>query len=118
MSSEEEAKVVKKNDDAPIIEEWVSDDEEEDVSQPKIEKRIVSPILAERCVDGGGRWVDDGGLYITDVGVTDIGSLCKGGRAHTLGLESVRRASVGAGGFCEPDISDNAELRQDALNIE
>ncbi|GJU40892.1 ribonuclease H-like domain-containing protein [Tanacetum coccineum] len=32
MSSEEEPKVVKKYDDAPSIEEWVSDDEEEDVS--------------------------------------------------------------------------------------
>ncbi|GJU68004.1 hypothetical protein Tco_1254263 [Tanacetum coccineum] len=32
MSSEEEPKVVRKNDDAPIIKEWVSDDEEEDVS--------------------------------------------------------------------------------------
>ncbi|GJV93321.1 ribonuclease H-like domain-containing protein [Tanacetum coccineum] len=39
MSSEEEPKVVRKCDDAPIIEEWVSDDEEEDVSQPKIEKK-------------------------------------------------------------------------------
>nr|GEU55471.1 reverse transcriptase domain-containing protein [Tanacetum cinerariifolium] len=32
MSSEEEPKIVRKNDDAPIIEEWVSDNEEEDVS--------------------------------------------------------------------------------------
>ncbi|GJZ29119.1 hypothetical protein Tco_0573766 [Tanacetum coccineum] len=32
MSSEEEPKVVRKNDDAPIIEEWVLDDEEEDLS--------------------------------------------------------------------------------------
>ncbi|GKB85383.1 putative ribonuclease H-like domain-containing protein [Tanacetum coccineum] len=47
MSSEEEPKIVKKNDDAPIIEEWVSDDEEEDVSQPKIEKRIVSPSIVK-----------------------------------------------------------------------
>nr|GEW21508.1 hypothetical protein [Tanacetum cinerariifolium] len=31
-SSEEEPKVVRKNDDAPIIKEWVSDDEEHDVS--------------------------------------------------------------------------------------
>nr|GEX00563.1 hypothetical protein [Tanacetum cinerariifolium] len=31
-SSEEEPKLVRKNDDAPIIEEWVSDNEEEDVS--------------------------------------------------------------------------------------
>ncbi|GJW47947.1 ribonuclease H-like domain-containing protein [Tanacetum coccineum] len=39
MSSEEEPKVVRKNDDALIFEEWVSDDEEEDVSQPKIKKK-------------------------------------------------------------------------------
>nr|GEX86905.1 hypothetical protein [Tanacetum cinerariifolium] len=31
-SSEEEPKVVRKNDDAPIIKEWVSDNKEEDVS--------------------------------------------------------------------------------------
>ncbi|GJZ16138.1 putative ribonuclease H-like domain-containing protein [Tanacetum coccineum] len=43
MSSEEETKVVRKNDDALCIEEWVSDDEEEDVSQPKIEKKTVRP---------------------------------------------------------------------------
>ncbi|GJS75190.1 ribonuclease H-like domain-containing protein [Tanacetum coccineum] len=41
MSSEEEPKVVRKNDDASCIKEWVSDDEEEDVSQAKIEKKIV-----------------------------------------------------------------------------
>ncbi|GJY78582.1 hypothetical protein Tco_0484383 [Tanacetum coccineum] len=37
MSNEEEPKVVRKNDDDPCIKEWVSDDEEEDLSQPKIE---------------------------------------------------------------------------------
>ncbi|GJX20601.1 hypothetical protein Tco_0223278 [Tanacetum coccineum] len=41
MSSKEEPKVVRKNDEAPIIEEWVSDDEEEDVSWHKTEKKIV-----------------------------------------------------------------------------
>nr|GEW37927.1 hypothetical protein [Tanacetum cinerariifolium] len=35
-SSEEEPKVVRKHDDAPIIKEWVLDDEKKDVSQPKI----------------------------------------------------------------------------------
>ncbi|GJR55609.1 hypothetical protein Tco_1406130 [Tanacetum coccineum] len=45
MSSEEEPKVVRKNDDAPCIEEWVSDDEEKDVSQPKIEKKTVRPSI-------------------------------------------------------------------------
>ncbi|GJT08506.1 hypothetical protein Tco_0842968 [Tanacetum coccineum] len=48
MSSEEEPKVVRKNDDAPIIEEWVSDDEEEDVSQPKIEKKIVRHSIVKK----------------------------------------------------------------------
>ncbi|GKB36091.1 putative ribonuclease H-like domain-containing protein [Tanacetum coccineum] len=48
MSSEEEPKVVRKNDDAPCIEEWVSDDEEEDVSQPKSEKKTVRPIIVKK----------------------------------------------------------------------
>ncbi|GKB38362.1 ribonuclease H-like domain-containing protein [Tanacetum coccineum] len=47
MSSEQEPKVVKKNNDAPIIEERVSDDEKEDVSQTKTEKKIVKPIIAK-----------------------------------------------------------------------
>ncbi|GJV39335.1 hypothetical protein Tco_1417775 [Tanacetum coccineum] len=46
-SSEEEPKVVRKSDDAPIIEEWVSDDEEEDVSQPKIQKKTVKPSFVK-----------------------------------------------------------------------
>nr|GEX01125.1 reverse transcriptase domain-containing protein [Tanacetum cinerariifolium] len=46
-SSEEEPKVVRKNDDAPIIEEWMSDNKKEDVSQPKIEKKIVRPCIAK-----------------------------------------------------------------------
>ncbi|GJY54605.1 hypothetical protein Tco_0446269 [Tanacetum coccineum] len=48
MSSEEEPKVVRKNDDAPIIKEWVSDDEEEDVSQPKTEKKTVRPSIVKK----------------------------------------------------------------------
>nr|GEV06375.1 hypothetical protein [Tanacetum cinerariifolium] len=40
-SSEEETKVVRKNTDALIIEECVSDNEEENVNQPKIVKKIV-----------------------------------------------------------------------------
>ncbi|GKF29201.1 hypothetical protein Tco_0095543 [Tanacetum coccineum] len=41
-------KVVKKYDDALIIEEWMSDDEEEDVSQPKIIKKIVRPSIVKK----------------------------------------------------------------------
>ncbi|GJZ06993.1 putative ribonuclease H-like domain-containing protein [Tanacetum coccineum] len=48
MSSKEEPKVVRKNDDALIIEEWVSDNEEEDVSQHKIEKKTVRPSIVKK----------------------------------------------------------------------
>nr|GEW27577.1 hypothetical protein [Tanacetum cinerariifolium] len=46
-SSEEVPKVVRKNDDTSIIKEWVSGNEEEDVSQPKIEKKTVRPSMAK-----------------------------------------------------------------------
>nr|GEW38007.1 xylulose kinase-1 [Tanacetum cinerariifolium] len=47
-SSEEETKVVRKNPDAPIVEVWVSDDEEENVTQAKIVKKIVRPIIVKK----------------------------------------------------------------------
>ncbi|GJT93428.1 ribonuclease H-like domain-containing protein [Tanacetum coccineum] len=40
--------IVRKNDDSSIIEEWVLDDEEEDVSQPKIEKKTVRPNIVKK----------------------------------------------------------------------
>ncbi|GJT42811.1 ribonuclease H-like domain-containing protein [Tanacetum coccineum] len=46
-SDEEVSKVVKKSNDSPIIEDWVSDSEEEDVSQTKTEKKIVMPSIAK-----------------------------------------------------------------------
>ncbi|GJR42459.1 putative ribonuclease H-like domain-containing protein [Tanacetum coccineum] len=48
MSSKEEPKVVRKYDDTQSIKEWVSDDEEEDVSQPKIEKKTVRPSIVKK----------------------------------------------------------------------
>ncbi|GJU87609.1 hypothetical protein Tco_1295155 [Tanacetum coccineum] len=47
-SSEEEPKEVRKNDDALIIEEWVSDSEEKNVSQTKTEKKTVKPSIAKK----------------------------------------------------------------------
>ncbi|GKF71509.1 hypothetical protein Tco_0207623 [Tanacetum coccineum] len=48
MSSEEKPKVVRKNEDAPINEEWVLVDEEKDVSQTKIEKKTVRPSIVKK----------------------------------------------------------------------
>ncbi|GJS91440.1 hypothetical protein Tco_0774076 [Tanacetum coccineum] len=46
-SYEEVSGIVRKNNDAPIIEEWVSDSEEENVSQPKAEEKTVKPSIAK-----------------------------------------------------------------------
>ncbi|GJZ46243.1 ribonuclease H-like domain-containing protein [Tanacetum coccineum] len=46
-SDEEVSKVVRKSDDSPIIEDWVLDSEEENVSQTKTEKKIVKPSIAK-----------------------------------------------------------------------
>ncbi|GJS47724.1 putative ribonuclease H-like domain-containing protein [Tanacetum coccineum] len=46
-SSEEEPKKVRKNDDTLIIEEWLSDSEEENVSQTKTKKKTVKPSIAK-----------------------------------------------------------------------
>ncbi|GJS81932.1 putative ribonuclease H-like domain-containing protein [Tanacetum coccineum] len=45
-ASTDKPKVVRKNNGAPIIEEWVSDSEDEDESKPKIEKKTVKPSFA------------------------------------------------------------------------
>nr|GEU61907.1 ribonuclease H-like domain-containing protein [Tanacetum cinerariifolium] len=44
-SSEEETKQVRKNHDALIVEDWVSDDEEENIAQPKIVNKTVKPSI-------------------------------------------------------------------------
>ncbi|GKE64470.1 hypothetical protein Tco_1518631 [Tanacetum coccineum] len=46
-ASEAKPKVVRKSNDAPIIEDWVSDSEEEDVPQAKIEKKTVKSSFAK-----------------------------------------------------------------------
>ncbi|GJW14851.1 hypothetical protein Tco_0018984 [Tanacetum coccineum] len=44
---EEVSKVVRKSDDYLIIKEWVSDSEEENVSQTKTKKKTVKPSIAK-----------------------------------------------------------------------
>nr|GEV54814.1 hypothetical protein CTI12_AA187700 [Tanacetum cinerariifolium] len=45
--SEDVPKVLKKDNGAPIIEDWKSNDEDESMPQPKIEKKIVKPSVAK-----------------------------------------------------------------------
>ncbi|GJQ96291.1 retrovirus-related pol polyprotein from transposon TNT 1-94 [Tanacetum coccineum] len=46
-ASEAKPKAVRKNNSAPIIEDWVSDSEEENVSQTKIEKKTAKPSFVK-----------------------------------------------------------------------
>ncbi|GJY57863.1 retrovirus-related pol polyprotein from transposon TNT 1-94 [Tanacetum coccineum] len=46
-ASEAKSKTVRKNNGALIIEDWVSDSEEENVSQTKIEKKIAKPSFVK-----------------------------------------------------------------------
>ncbi|GJY34265.1 ribonuclease H-like domain-containing protein [Tanacetum coccineum] len=46
-ASEAKPKAVRKNNGAPIIEDWVSDNEEDDVSQAKTEKKTFKPSFAK-----------------------------------------------------------------------
>ncbi|GJS41301.1 hypothetical protein Tco_0566344 [Tanacetum coccineum] len=46
-TDEEVSKVVRKSNDSPIIEDWVLDSEEENVSQTKTEKKTVKPSIAK-----------------------------------------------------------------------
>ncbi|GJW35112.1 ribonuclease H-like domain-containing protein [Tanacetum coccineum] len=88
MSTEEEPKVVRKYDDALSIEEWVSDDEEEDVSQPKTEKKTVRPSIGNPQMDLQDQGVIDSGCsrhmtgnmsYLTDYKEIDGGYVAFGG---------------------------------------
>ncbi|GJY84813.1 hypothetical protein Tco_0498839 [Tanacetum coccineum] len=47
VRKKKEPKKVRENNDAPIIEEWVSDDEEQDESKTKPEKKTVIPTTAK-----------------------------------------------------------------------
>ncbi|GKD66334.1 hypothetical protein Tco_1308442, partial [Tanacetum coccineum] len=46
-ASEAKSKAVRKNNDAPIIKDWVFDSEEEDVPQAKTEKKTVKSSFAK-----------------------------------------------------------------------
>ncbi|GJT33153.1 retrovirus-related pol polyprotein from transposon TNT 1-94 [Tanacetum coccineum] len=45
---EVEPKKVRENNDAPIIEDWVSDDEDNDEPNPKVEKKTVIPTATKK----------------------------------------------------------------------
>ncbi|GKF53660.1 hypothetical protein Tco_0160570, partial [Tanacetum coccineum] len=53
--SETSSKEIKKTPDAPIIEDWVSDDEEQDKPTPKVMKKTVESKIVKQDVVSDGK---------------------------------------------------------------
>ncbi|GJY06569.1 uncharacterized mitochondrial protein-like protein [Tanacetum coccineum] len=106
MSSEEEPKVLRKYDDAPSTEEWVSDDKEEDVSQPKTEKKTVrSNIVKKEFVkskqqEKTARKTVNPQMDLQDQGVIDSGCSrhMTGNMSYLIDYEEIDGGYVAFGG--------------------
>ncbi|GJZ51871.1 hypothetical protein Tco_0606386 [Tanacetum coccineum] len=113
-SSKEEPKVVRKNDDALIIEECVSDDKEEDVSQPNIEKKTGNPqmdLQDQVVIDSGCSGHMTGNMsYLTDYEEIDGRYVAFGG--NPKGGKITRKILVRAA-----TTASSLEAEQDSGNI-
>ncbi|GJS26372.1 retrovirus-related pol polyprotein from transposon TNT 1-94, partial [Tanacetum coccineum] len=84
-SDEEVFEIDMKNIDAPIIKEWVSDSEEENVSQPKTRKQLSlgnpqMDLQDKRVIDSGcSRHMTGNMSYLTDYEEIDGGYVAFGG---------------------------------------
>ncbi|GJT07197.1 putative ribonuclease H-like domain-containing protein [Tanacetum coccineum] len=82
-SNEEVSKVVRKSDDSSIIKDWVSDSEEENVSQTKTEKKTGNPqmdLQDQGVIDSGcSRHMTGNMSYLTDYEEIDGGYVAFGG---------------------------------------
>ncbi|GJS62257.1 putative ribonuclease H-like domain-containing protein [Tanacetum coccineum] len=121
MSSEEETKVVRKNDDALCIEEWVLDDEEEDVSQPKTKKKTVRPSIVKKEFDQG---VIDSGCsrhmignmsYLTDYEEIDGGYVAFGG--NPKGGKITRKGTIKTGNLDFKNVYFVRELKFNLFSV-
>nr|GEW42102.1 retrovirus-related Pol polyprotein from transposon TNT 1-94 [Tanacetum cinerariifolium] len=101
ISSEKEPKVVRLYDDAPRIEEWVSDDEKDDVSQPKIEKKTGIPqidLQDQGVIDSGcSRHMIRNMSYLTDYEEIDGGYVAFG--RNPKGEKITRKCTIKTGKF-------------------
>nr|GEU32907.1 putative ribonuclease H-like domain-containing protein [Tanacetum cinerariifolium] len=122
--SEEETKVVRKNDDAPIIEEYVLENKEEDVSQSKIEKKKdrhsiakIEFVKSKQQEKTTRKTVKQGNpqINLQDQGVTDSGcSMHKtGNMSYLTNYEEIDRGYVAFGG----NPKGGKITRKEAVNI-
>ncbi|GJU13793.1 putative ribonuclease H-like domain-containing protein [Tanacetum coccineum] len=92
--SEVEPKKVRKNNDAPIIEDWVSNDEEQDESMTKPEKKTIIPSAAKkeklikRSVSDASRQMTGNIAYLSDFKQFDRGYVAFRGGAYGCKISS------------------------------
>nr|GEY68385.1 hypothetical protein [Tanacetum cinerariifolium] len=111
-SSKKEPKVVRKNEDAPVIKEWMQDNEEEDVSQPKNEKNTGNPqmdlhdqeVIDSRC----SRHMTGNMFYLTDYKEIDGRYVASGGNPKGW---KITRKGTQSNGFACTKASDNVDLK-------
>ncbi|GJS08124.1 putative ribonuclease H-like domain-containing protein [Tanacetum coccineum] len=90
-ASEAKPKVVRKNNGAPIIEDWVSDSEEEDVPRAKIEKKLLKSVLLRL----GNPQID---LHDQGVIVSGCSRHMTGNMSYLTNFEEIDRGYVSFGG--------------------
>ncbi|GJW85193.1 putative ribonuclease H-like domain-containing protein [Tanacetum coccineum] len=126
-SDEEVSEIVRKNDDVPSIEEWVSDSEEENVSHPKIKKKTIKPSIAkiDFCnlqVDLQNQGMIDSGCsrhmignmsYLTDHEETDGGYVTF--RGNPKGGKITRKGTIKTGNLDFENVYFVRELKLNSL---
>ncbi|GJX14855.1 putative ribonuclease H-like domain-containing protein [Tanacetum coccineum] len=100
-SDVEVSKVVRKSDDSPIIEDWVSDSKEENVSQTKTEKKTVKPSIVNKDFDKSKQQQKTARKIVKqDQGVIDSGCSrhMTGNMSYLTNYEEIDRGYVAFGG--------------------
>ncbi|GKC45763.1 putative ribonuclease H-like domain-containing protein, partial [Tanacetum coccineum] len=123
-SDEEVSKVVRKSDDSLIIEDWVSDSEEENVSQTKTEKKTVMPSIGnpqmdlhdQRVIDSGcSRNMIENMSYLTDYEDIDEGYVAFGG--NPKGGKITRKGTIKTGNLDFENVYFVRELKFNLFSV-
>ncbi|GJY15941.1 hypothetical protein Tco_0386363, partial [Tanacetum coccineum] len=99
---------LRKNDDAPIIEEWVSDSEEENVSQTKTEKKTVKPSIAKIEFVKPKQQEKTARKTVKQLELLNKMELLRGGIGHFLSIKAARTYA-----YNSPNVLQNSKSSHD-----
>nr|GEW17362.1 hypothetical protein [Tanacetum cinerariifolium] len=123
-SSEKEPNVVKKNDDALIIEEWVSDKKEEDVKPKRKDTQVPQPSVPTKSVVDEAVHKELGDSLVRAATTAsslkakqDSGNITKTQSKETPNKSSSQRTNSGGGIWCQETIGDTtAQTRFESVS--